>query len=179
MVQPDGFDIKQNSNEFSSQCPVDESPEKTMTFSDQLPPIHHNVSIKIEESIPAPPSETTKSSYFSSLATNELANLFDSRSITNHKHLSTPLHLFPQMLTPDSSVFTPSHQHFPYPIFALPPGKANSSIVTLIFHSSGLDSPPLSTRPRLTSNCSSIIVNSFPNPVLSEQQYCYDQESRR
>ena len=157
LSQSESFEIKQNSTEFSSQFLIDESPEKTLIGIDQPPTINSNVSIQIDKPILSLPSETTKSSYF-----------------------STPLHLFSQMLTPDSNVFTPSHQHFPYPLFVPPPpGKENSSLAIRIFYSSDLDSPPLSTRTRLASNCSSIIGNSFPNSVLSEQQYCYDQESRR
>ena len=52
-------------------------------------------------------SDTIKSSEI-----NETANQIEGRS--------TSLHLFPQILTPDSDVFTPPYQHFSYPLFVPP-----------------------------------------------------------
>jgi len=113
-IQQDNF-----KNELPSQVSndkLDEPPEKTLNI-----PIDHQSMIPI----PSILSNITKSSCVSSSITNESLNLFDSRSITTHKHLS---HHFPQIPTPDHNLFTSHHQHFPYPFFAPPPpGNINLS----------------------------------------------------
>lgn len=117
-IQQENFNRKQN---LTSQFLVDTFSEKTLIDTDQSPTINTNPSMMIDKLISTSLSDTTKSSCFPLSAANEPANLFDSRSISNHKHSSTPLHLFPQMLTPDSNIFTPPHQQFSYPLFAPPP----------------------------------------------------------
>jgi hypothetical protein len=90
--------------------------------TDQSCIVDTNPSMMIDKLISTSLSDKTKSSCFPLSTTNEPTNLFDSRSISHH----TPLHLVPQIHTPDSNIFTPPHQHFPYPFFAPPPpGKTN------------------------------------------------------
>ncbi len=100
-IQQDNF-----KNELPSQVSNDKSDEpseKTL--------IDHQSMI----SIPTILSNITKPSCISS-------------SITTHKHLSTSMHHFPQIPTPDHNLFTSHHQHFPYPFFAPPPpGNINLS----------------------------------------------------
>ncbi len=120
----------------TSQFTIDESSEKTLIIANHFPisntnpsnlPIDHPA-VVTDKSIPSLLSDITKPSCFPSSATNEPLNPFDARPITTHKHPSIPLHPFPQTLTPDSNLFTPHQQHFPYPLFTLPPpGKTNRS----------------------------------------------------
>jgi len=130
-----------------------------------------------DKSIPITSSEITKPSNIPSSTPNEPLNQFDSRSITTHKHSSTPIHIFPQILTPDNNVFTPHHQHFPYPFFA--PGNTHRKEKILFLNQHILDSPPSSTRTLSTSSCSSIIGNPFYNTIIPGQQHCHDKESSR
>ncbi len=92
-----------------------------------------------DKSIPTISSDITKPSCISSSITKESLNLFDSRSITTHKLPSTSMHIFPQIPTPDHNLFTPPHQHFPYPFFAPPPpgniNPSNKKTGNLIFKS--------------------------------------------
>jgi hypothetical protein len=133
-------------------------------------------------SIPVSLPIITESSWFPTSTTNETLNLFDSRPITNHKHSSVPMHLFPPILNPDSNLYTSHHQQFPYPLFTPPPpGKIKyPSRKKLSFLNDFIsDSPPLSTRKLSSSSCSSIAGNSFYNTIMSGQQYCHDKEFRR
>jgi len=81
--------------------------------------VHQVTTIEEPTAVSLPIS--AESSWFPTSTTNETLNLFDSRPITNHNHLSVPMHLFPQILNPDSNLYTSHHQQFPYPLFTPPP----------------------------------------------------------
>jgi hypothetical protein len=120
----------------AAELPVDIPPEKTLIPTDQSSKIGTNPSMTKDKLISTSLSDITKSSCFSLPTTNEPTNLFDSRSISHHKHSSTPLHPFPQIHTPDSTIFNSTHQHFPYPLFAPPPpGEINCITIDLFISS--------------------------------------------
>ncbi|CAF0747547.1 unnamed protein product [Adineta steineri] len=183
-ISQDIFNKEEISNVASSQIPADESTSHSVGTSsnkDSQEPITYNepsISTSLNEtietssnvnnqvivtdqSIPVSLSPNTKLPPPPSSTLNETLSQFDIYSLPNPIHSSTSIDLFPQMPTPDSNLFTSSHQHFPYPLF-IPSPLSNS--------------PLLSTR-RLSSNsCNSVIENPLFNKILSEQQHCYDKE---
>ncbi|CAF4322477.1 unnamed protein product, partial [Adineta steineri] len=146
-IPQDVFNKEEISNVASSQILADESTSHSFDTSsnkDSQEPITYNEPsistslietietsanvnnqvIVTEQSIPVSLSPNTKllpPPPPPSSTLNETLSQFDIYSLPNHIHSSTSIDLFPQMPTPDSNLFTPSHQHFPYPLFIPPP----------------------------------------------------------